>query len=280
MIELGKFQTLYVKKIVSWGVYIAESAATSMKMVLLPKKHAPPNVKVGDSVHVFIYRDSEDRLIATTHKPKITLGQIAELTVVHSDKNGVFLDMGLDRDLFLPFAQQTKALCVGDSALVAMYIDKSGRLCATMRLFDYLRTDNPYQVGEKTIGTVYLVHKELGIFIAVDDQYAGMIYRQNACDIPAVGDRIDVIIQKIHPDGKLVLSNRQAPKLQIASQAEELCVWLSRNNGVIPFNDKADPMVIRKAFNMSKADFKRAIGRLLKEGKVVIKENSIETVCD
>lgn len=280
MIELGKFQTLYVRKIVSCGVYVAESAATSTKMVLLPKKHVPSNVKVGDSVHVFIYRDSEDRLIATTYKPKITIGQIAELTVVHIDKNGVFLDMGLDRDLFLPFAQQTKALYVGDSALVAMYIDKSGRLCATMRLFDYLRTDSPYQVGEKTIGTVYLVHNELGIFIAVDDQYAGMIYRKNTCDIPAVGDRIDVIIQKIRPDGKLVLSNRLAPKLQIASQAEELCAWLSRNNGVIPFNDKADPMVIRNAFNMSKADFKRAIGRLLKEGKVVIKENSIETVCD
>ncbi len=280
MIELGKFQTLYVKKIVSYGVYIAEPAATSTKMVLLPKKHVPPNVKVGDSVHVFIYRDSEDRLIATTSKPKITIGQITELTVVHSDKNGVFLDMGLDRDLFLPFSQQTKTLCVGDCVLVAMYIDKSGRLCATMKLFDHLRTHSPYQVGEKAIGTVYLVHKELGIFVAVDDQYAGIIYRRNACGIPAVGDKIDVTIQKIHPDGKLVLSNRQAPKLQISNQAEEICIWLSQNNGVIPFNDKADPTVIRKVFNMSKADFKRAIGRLLKEGKVIIKENSIETVGD
>lgn len=280
MIELGKFQTLYVKKAASCGVYLAESSAASTKMVLLPKKHAPANVKVGDSVHVFIYRDSEDRLIATTYKPKITIGQIAELTVVHSDKNGVFLDMGLERDLFLPFAQQTKDLCVGERALVAMYIDKSDRLCATMKLFDHLRTDSSYQVGERTIGTVYLVHKELGIFVAVDNQYAGIIYSQNICDIPAIGDRIDVTIQKIHPDGKLVLSNRQAPKLQITSHAEAIWVWLSQNKGVIPFNDKADPMVIRNAFNMSKADFKRAIGRLLKEGKVVIKENSIETVCD
>ena len=144
MIELGKKQELTVAKLVDFGVYLGETEnAGEKETVLLPKKQVPEETQKGDKISVFIYKDSSDRLIATVREPKITLGEIAVLRVAQVTRIGAFLDWGLEKDLFLPYKQQTKKLHENEEVLVALYIDKSSRLCATMKVYHYLRTDSP-----------------------------------------------------------------------------------------------------------------------------------------
>ena len=174
MIELGKKQTLEVVKKVDFGVYLASEAGSPDK-VLLPKKQVPEGTDTGSKLEVFIYRDSKDRLIATTAQPKLTLGEMAVLTVKEVGKIGAFLDCGLEKDLFLQFKQQTRRVHTGDEVLVAMYIDKSNRLCATMNVYEYLRTDSPYEKEDTVHGVIYEISRNFGALVAVDDQYSGLI---------------------------------------------------------------------------------------------------------
>ena len=149
MIELGKTQCLNVVKIVDFGIYLG----TEEDKVLLPKKQVPEGIEVGDPIEVFLYKDSSDRMIATTNEPKLTLGELAVLTVADVGRMGAFLDWGLEKDLFLPFKEQTEKVEKGDKCLVSLYIDKSERLCATMKIYHLLRTDSPYKKDDTVRGT-------------------------------------------------------------------------------------------------------------------------------
>ena len=219
MIELGKKQTLEVVKKVEFGVYLAEEQG-SMDKVLLPKKQVPEGAEAGTQIEVFIYRDSKDRLIATTAQPKLTLGELAVLTVKEVGKIGAFLDCGLEKDLFLPFKQQTRRVRTGEQVLVAMYTDKSNRLCATMNVYEYLEKESPYAKEDVVKGVIYEISKNFGAFVAVDYKYSALIPAKEFHGEYQIGDEVEARVTAVKADGKLDLSIRQKAHLQMDQDAE------------------------------------------------------------
>ena len=275
MIQLGERQKLVVVKTVDFGVYVAPAAGEAEEKVLLPKKQVPEGTKIGDELEVFIYRDSNDRLIATTNEAKLSLGEVALLKVSQVAAIGAFLDWGLEKDLFLPFREQTKQLKEGDECLVALYIDKSDRLCATMKVYTYLSTESGYKKDDRVEGHVYEISKNFGAFVAVDDKYSGLIPMKEIYGNIQVGDLISARVTGVKEDGKLDLSIREKSYLQIGKDVIRILDILEKYDGVLPFNDKASPETIRREMQMSKNEFKRAVGHLLKEGKITITEKNI-----
>lgn len=272
MIELGMKQCLNVVKVTDFGIYLGSEE----NKVLLPKKQVPEGTEMGDALTVFVYRDSSDRLIATTHEPYIQLNQTAVLKVAEVGKIGAFLDWGLEKDLLLPFKEQTVKVKEGDECLVALYIDKSSRLCATMRVYDYLETGSVYVKDSHVSGTVIEINPDFGVFVAIDNKYYGMIPKLELFHDMKIGDHIDARVTKVREDGKLLLSVKQKAYIQMDEDSRLILDELKKNNGSLPFTDKADPELIKGKFHMSKNAFKRAIGRLLKEGRIIIKEDAIE----
>ncbi len=270
--NLGKKVRLMIVKEVEFGVYLGNS----QEKVLLPKKQVPKEVEAGDPVEVFLYKDSSDRLIATTNEPKITLGELAALKVADVGRIGAFLDWGLEKELLLPFREQTAKVKKGDEALVALYVDKSGRLCATMKVYERLRQDPPYQKDDQVEGIIYDTSDNFGLFVAVDDCYSALIPKREVFGSLKVGQRIQARVTKVREDGKLDLAVRKKAFLQMDADAQTIMERLEEYGGRLPFTDKADPERIKKEFDMSKNAFKRAVGRLLKEGRIEICEKSIE----
>ena len=274
MIRLGEVQTLQIVKKVEFGVYLGEEADAEER-VLLPKKQVPEQARVGDGIEVFIYRDSKDRLIATVHVPKLTLHSVARVRVAQVGKVGAFLDWGLEKELLLPFKEQTRRVSAGDECLVALYIDKSNRLCATMNVYPYLLVDSPYQKEDRVRGTVYEISRNFGAFVAVDDKYSGLIPQKELYGAVQVGDVIEVRVTAVKEDGKLNLSIREKAYLQIEKDAQKVLEIIDSFDGALPFTDKAAPEVIRRETQMSKNEFKRAVGHLLKEGQIQLTERAI-----
>lgn len=276
MIVLGKKQILTAVRTSDFGMYLGCSEASSEEVVLLPRKEVPATLEVGDSLEVFIYKDTEDRIVATTITPKVMIDTLAELKVVALTPIGAFLDWGLDKDLFIPFKQQTKKLKVGDTCLVGVYVDKSERLCGTMKIYELLSSQSPYSQNQTVKGRVYAIKEEMGTLIAVEDKYHGMIpekemgYKQYQ-----IGDLIEARIKRIREDGKLELSLRKQAFQQIEEDARLIMEQLDKNNGKLALHDKSTPQQIKATLNMSKASFKRAVGRLLKEGALTLKEDGI-----
>lgn len=275
--ELGKVQPLKIVKQVEFGVYMAEEEYPDER-VLLPKKYVPEGVQTGDTLEVFLYKDSKDRLIATTIRPKLTLGGVARLTVKEVTKIGAFLDWGLEKDLFLPFRQQTKKVHEKEECLVGLYRDKSDRLCATMNVYEYLHTDSPYKKDDHVQGTVYQISENFGAFVAVDDCYSGLIPHKEFFGQARIGEQVEARVTEVKPDGKLNLSLRDKGYLQINTDAEAVMGVIEEFDGVLPFTDKASPEVIKREFSLSKNAFKRAVGHLLKEGRIEITEKSIRKI--
>ena len=280
MIEIGKVQKLKVVKSVEFGIYLAdpEDDSDSEERVLLPKKQIPEGTVLGDEIEVFIYRDSEDRLIATTNRPRAAAGEIARMRVKEIAKPGAFLDWGLEKDLMLPFKEQTGKIKPGDECLVAVYVDKSGRLCATMNVYECLRTDSPYKKDDAVTGTLYEISDNFGAFVAVDDIYSGLNPRKEMYGELHTGDTVQARVTNVKEDGKLDLSVREKSYIQMDDDAAKLLEIIESFAGVLPFSDKADPAVIRRETGMSKNQFKRAAGRLYKEHKVEITDTCIRRV--
>ena len=276
MIELGKKQTLTVVKTVDFGVYLAEKDDKEGKdSVLLPAKQVPAGTKAGDELTVFIYKDSKDRLIATAREPMLQVGQTAVLKVSQVTRIGAFLNWGLEKDLLLPYHEQTTRMQEGKDVLVALYIDKSQRLCATMKVYHYLSTRTPYVVGDQVKGRVYEISGNFGVFVAVDDKYSALIPAREAAGKYRPGEILDLRVTEVKEDGKMNVTDRQKAYLQIEEDAESVLSVINEFAGVLPFDDKASPEVIKREFGLSKNAFKRAIGHLLKEGKIEIKERRI-----
>ena len=267
--RLGEKQVLTVVKKVDFGVYLGSDE----ERVLLPKKQVPEGIEAGDPVEVFLYKDSSDRMIATTNEPKITVGELAVLEVVDVGRIGAFLDWGLEKDLLLPFKEQTVKVEKGDRCLVSLYVDKSGRLCATMKVYPLLRTDSPYKKDDMVRGTVYGISREYGVFVAVDDRYSALIPRREVYGRMYIGQQVEARVAEVKPDGKLDLSVRGKIPEQMDADAQQIMERIVKNGGFLPFTDKAEPERIKTEFGMSKAAFKRAVGRLLKQGRITIDEN-------
>lgn len=276
MIELGKRQKLKVVKEVEFGVYLGDEK----EKVLLPKKQVPAGTKKDDELEVFIYRDSSDRPIATVRTPKLVMGETAVLKVSDVTDIGAFLDWGLEKDLFLPFKQQTAKVKPGDECLVALYIDKSSRLCATMKVYHHLQTDSPYRKNDTVMGRVYEISGNFGAFVAVDDKYSALIPKKEMYGGKKyqVGDMVKGRVADVKEDGKLELAVRQKAYLQMEEDANRLMEIIDSHGGVLPFSDKADPELIRRETGMSKNEFKRALGGLYKCRRVEIGESSVRKI--
>ena len=274
MMKLGKKQVLTVVKKVDFGVYLGSDE----EKVLLPKKQVPADIELGDPVEVFLYKDSDDRLIATTNEPKIQLGELAVLEVADTGKFGAFLNWGLEKDLFLPFKQQTAKVSKGDKCLVTLYIDKSERLCATMKVYEKLRKDSPYKKDDMVTGIIYDTSDEFGVFVAVDGMFSALIPKKDAYGNLKVGQTVTARVTSVKADGKLDLSVKEKIPMQMDKDAEIIYKRMERMGGKLPFTDKADAELIKTEFNMSKNAFKRAVGRLLKEGKIQITSDSIKLI--
>ena len=244
--------------------------------MLLPAKQVPANAKIGDEIEVFLYKDSKDRLIATTNTPLLTLHETAVLTVKEVGKIGAFLDWGLEKDLLLPFAEQTVRVKAGDKVLVALYTDKSDRLAATMKVYKYLKQDSSYKKEDHVDGLVYELSDNFGAFVAVDNKYSGLVAKKELTVNLKVGDRVKARVISVKEDGKLDLSLREKAPIQISLDADTLVKMMKANGGKLDFSDNAAPELIKEETGMSKNQFKRAVGNLLKSGKIEILENSIK----
>ncbi len=277
MLRIGERQELIIVKEVNFGVYLAESQDSGEK-VLLPRKETEEGMKCGDTVDVFLYKDSSDRLIATRRRTQLVTGQTAVLKVRDVTRIGAFLDWGLEKDLLLPFHEQTAKLYPGDECLVALYVDKSSRLCATMKVYPYLKKNSPYQINDEVHGIVYEISDNFGVFVAVDDQYSALIPKREGNPGLKVGSRILARVSGVKEDGKLDLSVREKAYLQMDEDAEYVMETIEEFEGVLPFDDKARPEVILREFGLSKNAFKRAVGRLMKQGRVEIRDGKIRKV--
>lgn len=276
MIKLGEWQILTIVKEVEFGVYLAPDENNTENKILLPKKQTPIGANVGANIEVFVYKDSKDRFIATTNKPKLALGETAVLKVLEVGQIGAFLDWGLEKDLLLPFREQTKKVKEEEEILVGLYIDKSSRLCATMNVYPYLFTDSPYKKDDMVNGVVYETSHEFGMFVAVDNKYSALIPKKELYGDIRIGDQITARVTAVKEDGKLDLSVRQKAYLQIEKDAEKIRGALEEYSGVLPFNDKVSPEIIKREMQMSKNEFKRAVGHLLKAGEIEITEKNIK----
>lgn len=279
MFQLGRKQELVVVKTVDFGVYLGEDQNAGMdERVLLPKKQVPENCNIGDKIEVFLYKDSKDRLIATVNIPKLMVGEVGFLKVSQVTKIGAFLDWGLEKDILLPYKEQTRKVREGEEVLAALYIDKSSRLAATMNVYEYLRKDSEYKKDDIVTGMIYQTSDNFGVFVAVDNIYSALISKKEVVGELRIGDTVQARVTGVKPDGKLDLSVREKAYLQIEKDAVKILQIIDSFDGVLPFTDRANPEVIKRETQMSKNEFKRAIGNLLKNGKIEIKENCIRRI--
>lgn len=292
MIQLGRIQNLEALRNTSIGAYLGEArdplavfsrksegntaSITDKTDILLPKNEIKKPLAIGESIRAFVYLDSEDRPVATLKAPALTIGAIALLKVNDVNKVGAFLDWGLPKDLFLPYKEQTVRVNPGDSALVTLYIDKSKRLCATMKLYKHLRTDSDYEKDSRVKGRVYEIIDSFGAFVAVDNLFSGLIPAKELIRKLNVGDELELRVSKVLEDGKLELSMREPGYLQINTDCDSILNALKETkNGFLPYHDKSDSAVIREVFGMTKNSFKRAIGHLMKQGLIDILDEGI-----
>ena len=276
--KLGEWNILRIDRIKEVGAYLTDG----VEDVLLPTRQIPEGVEIGDNLNVFLYRDSEDRLIATTHEPLITLGEIKKLKVKSVSDIGAFLDWGLSRDLFLPFKEQTVKVQQEKSYLVRLYIDKSNRLAASMKIASVLKPNDKFQKGDHVSGVVYNVKKDFGVFVALYDDdnisYSGLIHSSEVFENLYVGDEVECRVVKARDDGKLDLAMRDEIPQQMEKDAEMVLDIIKSYGGKLPFNDKADASRIKKEFGISKNAFKRAVGRLYKNRLIEIEEDGIRVL--
>lgn len=267
---------LTIVKKVNFGVYLAkEQEADPEEKVLLPRKEVPENAQPGDEIEVFLYRDSKDRMIATVRQPKLSLGEVAVLRVKENGKMGAFLDWGLEKDLLLPFREQVRKVRPGEECLVALYLDKSKRLCATMKVYHYLRTDSPYEKDQKVTGTLYEISDNFGAFVAVDNCYSALIPKKEPLGNARVGDTVEARVTEVLKDGKLSLSLREKAYIQMNEDARKLLKLLEEQGGELPVGDKSSPEKIKELTGMSKNEFKRAAGNLYKQRLVQVEEHQL-----
>lgn len=276
MIELGKIQKLEVMKLTSVGIYLNSKEDKENDNILLPKKQVPEGTVVGDEIEVFVYRDSEDRLICTTTQPRIVMGECKVLKVVDVNQIGAFLNWGLEKDLFIPFKEQTEKLHKNSFCLVGLYIDKSDRICATMKVHNLLSTDSPYKEEDRVKGIIYSISDEIGAFVAVNNKYQGLIPAHEIAIDMKYCMEIETRVTKVKEDGKLDLSTRDKNYLQMDQDADKIFERLVKSGGYLPLNDDSPPSKIKAEFGMSKSAFKRAIGRLLKAHKICFVKDGIQ----
>ena len=232
---------------------------------------------IGDTVKIFNY-PLDGKVISSFRLPYIEVGEIKNLKVVSKTRIGYFLNMGLDKDVLLPFSEAIRDPKVGAMVLVKLYIDKSGRLATTMKIRNTLERSTNFKKGDIVDGIIYNISREFGLFVAIEDKYEAMVQKKDVCDDYELGERMKFRIQTVHEDGRLVLSTKLEKSAYDEHKSDSLKVYelLLKNKGKMNYADKSDPDDIRKIFNMSKSSFKRAIAILYRQRKIIINDDSIE----
>lgn len=270
MIKIGKRQKLMINNFSSVGAYLYAGTEDDKDNILLPNNELEgKDLKEGDEVEVLIYRDSEDRLIATFRKTEALVGTLAKLEVVDSHpKLGAFLDWGLNKDLMLPRSQQETEVEIGKKYLVGLYEDSKGRISATMKIYKFLMPSNNINKGDIVSSTVYRINDDIGIFVAVEDRYFGLIPKSECFEKPKVGDELSLRVIRVRDDGKLDLSPRKIISSQMENDSELVLSKMRILKDNFRFNDKSSPDDIMDYFGITKKAFKRAIGKLLKDNLI------------
>lgn len=276
MALIGRMNSLQVVKHTDFGLYLDGGADGE---ILLPKRYIPKDTpsEVEDWLNVFLYLDSEDKLIATTQKPKIQLGEFASLKVVDINRIGLFLDWGLAKDLLLPHSEEKRPLQLGDYCVVYLYLDKrTRRLTATARLDRYLdQTPAHYEVGQE-VDLLIVERTDLGFKAIIDGKHWGLIHKNELFKFVRSGMREKGYIKELRADGKISLSLQPIGREAATGLAEQILQRLREQGGVLALSDKSPPEAITEQFHVSKGNFKKAIGGLYKEGRIRIYDDRIE----
>jgi hypothetical protein len=272
MVEIGKVNKLKVARLVGIGAYLESD---NKEEILLPKRYVPEGVKVGDLIDAFICYDSEDRLIATTETPKATVGDFALLKVVAVERVGAFLDWGISKDLLLPFAEQTSHPRVGQNILVYVYIDKTDRIAASMRLDRHLeKVSDEYQEGQE-VDLLIASRTDLGFKAIINNRHVGVLYKNEVFKPLPYGFKTKGFIKHIREDGKIDLSLNKTGHKAADPIAEKILELLNENEGFLEITDKTSPEQIYELFGASKKKFKIALGGLYKKRLISISDNGI-----
>jgi len=272
MISIGKTYELDVVKAVEFGFYLD---AGDLGEVLLPLKYAPSDLVEGDSIEVFLYLDSEDRPVATTQKPKAKVGEFAYLTVVDNTKVGAFLDLGLEKDVLVPFAEQHRPMEVGNSYLVYIFVGIDGRIIASSKIDKFLDDERPHNFKpQQAVDLIIANSTDLGYKAIINHSHWGVLYKNEVHQRLSFGQYKKGFIKYIRPDGKIDLSLQGGQETR-DKYAKIIVNHLRKKDGFAPVHDKSDPQLISDVFGMSKAAFKKAIGGLYKQRIISIEKDGI-----
>jgi predicted RNA-binding protein (virulence factor B family) len=269
----GSYHTLSVVKLVDFGAYLDGGEHGE---ILLPKRFAPKGLKAGDELEVFIYHDSDNKLIATTQKPFAQVGDIQVMDVVDTNRQGAFLDWGLMKDLFLPLSQQRSVLYKGMRIPVYVYLDKqTGRVAATEKFNQYLDNETLTVQENEEVDLLVSRETELGYEVFVNNKHIGLMYFSDVFGDMAIGDRLKGFVKRILEDNKLDIMPGERGYKRIESEVEKVWRMLQEHDGYLPYNDKSAPEEIYTYFGMSKKAFKMATGALYKQKKISFTQTGI-----
>jgi predicted RNA-binding protein (virulence factor B family) len=278
MALVGRYNALQVVKHTDFGLYLDGGADGE---ILLPNRYIPKDIPSEDEdwLNVFVYLDSEDKLLATTEKPKVQVGEFASLKVVEINSIGVFLDWGLPKDLLLPFSEEKRQMKAGEYCVVHVYLDKrTRRITATARLDRYLDKVPPaYQVGQE-VDLLVVEETDMGFKAIINNAHWGLIHKNEVFKFLRSGKQEKGYIKELRSDGKIALSLQPVGAQLASSLNAQILDKLRANQGTLPVSDKSDPQVISDLFGVSKGNFKKAIGALYKEGQIIIHADRIELV--
>ncbi|RAK63948.1 CvfB family protein [Hymenobacter edaphi] len=274
--NLGDYNDLEVARFVEFGIYLTSDDGD----ILMPDRYVPAGVRVGDMVRAFVYRDSEDRLIATTETPLAKVNEFAVLKVTSASALGAFLDWGLLKDLLLPLRNQPKRVHVGDLVLVYIYLDEtSDRLVATAK-WERFTDRNPLLEPGQQVPLLVAGQSELGYAVLVDGRYQGMLFRNEVFRPLSIGDQLTGYVRQVREDGKVDVSLQRQGYDEALAAADELVRYLRKAGGKLPITDKTDPEEIYRRVGMSKKVFKKALGTLYRRGQVELHPDSTRLIDD
>ncbi|WP_296255724.1 MULTISPECIES: CvfB family protein [unclassified Pseudomonas] len=278
MALVGRYNSLQVVKHTNFGLYLDGAQDGE---ILLPNRYIPKDIPSEDEdwLNVFVYLDSDDKLIATTERPKVQVGEFASLKVVEVNSIGIFLDWGLPKDLLLPYSEEKRPLKAGDYCVVHVYLDKhTRRITATTRLDRYLdKVAASYAVGQE-VDLLVAEETAMGFKAIINNKHWGLIHKNEVFKFLRSGKQEKGFIKEVRSDGNISLSLQPVGEQLASSLNTKILDKLRQNDGVLPVSDKSDPAVISNLFGVSKGNFKKAIGALYKQGQIVIHADRIELV--
>lgn len=273
MIELGRYNTLKIDRKVSIGLYLEDEDGED---VLLPLKYVPKEAQTGDHIEVFVYLDNEERPIATTLKPKAVRNEFAYLQVKDITSMGAFLDWGVEKDLFVPFAEQKERMKKGNFYIVYIYLDEmTQRLTASSKWQFYTEKENIDLQPEQEVDILIANPSDLGFNVIINNRFAGMLYKNEIFKPLHTGMREKGYVKKIRPDNKIDISLQRQGFAGVEPNSQKILEELRKNNGFLSIHDKSDPDLIQSRLQMSKKAFKKAVGGLYKERLITIDDDGI-----